>query len=380
MRRFATGPALAAALLAGLGCVSDPPTVPPTELTAMDAEVTLAKRWTASVGKAGRGRFEPFQDEERLIVASGDGEVTAFDRRTGMERWRTDLDTRLTSGVGGGEDALYVGSVDGNVHALDAADGTVRWRVPMSSEVLVAPTAGFGAVVVRSVDGRVVALEPADGRERWSASNVPPALTVTGYGRPLLVDGGVLIGLDDGRLLALDLGTGRVIWEAVLSVPSGRSEVERLVDLDADPQVDDAGIYAVNYQGRATRLEPARGQAVWSVPLSSTAGLALGATRVLVVDEEDGLHALERETGREVWSSEALRGRRLSPPAVIDDGRAVVVGDFEGFVHVVSMDDGRLLGRVRASRQAITSRPVVDGDTFHVQGEDGRIGVYAIAR
>ena len=125
---------------------------------------------------------------------------------------------------------------------------------------------------------------------------------------------------------------------------------------------------------------PARGQTVWSVPLSSASGIAFGGTRLVVVDEEDGLHALEREGGRVAWTSEALRGRRLSPPAPIDGGRAFVVGDLEGYVHVISLEDGRPLGRVRAAKGPITSRPVVDGDTFHVQDEDGGVGVYTIAR
>ena len=379
--------AFAAALCGAalVGCASAPPAVPPTELTPITAEVTPARRWSASVEKAGRGRFEPWVDAERVVVADGKGRVTAFDRDGGRRLWVTELDERLASGVGGDANSdaatrLYVGSADGVVHAVDAATGERLWNATVSSEVRVAPVEAFGAVVVRSVDGRVVALEPEDGGERWSVSNTPPALTVAGYSRPLLVDGGALVGLDDGRVVALALDTGRAIWESVLSVPSGRSEVERLVDVDADPLVGDAGIYVVGYQGRAARLEPARGQVVWSRPMSSTAGLALAGDRLVVVDEEDGLHALERESGRELWSSESLRGRRLSPPAVLPGGDAFVVGDFEGYLHVVALDDGRLIGRTRPARGPITSRPVVDDGRVFVLGEDGRTASYDIAR
>ena len=388
MRRSRAVRGAFAAALGGMvlaGCASAPPAVPPTELTPITAEVTPARRWSASVEEAGRGRFEPWVDAERVVVADGKGRVTAFDRDGGRRLWVTELDERLASGVGGdanGDAAtrLYVGSADGVVHAVDAATGERLWNATVSSEVRVAPVEAFGAVVVRSVDGRVVALEPEDGGERWSVSNTPPALTVAGYSRPLLVDGGALVGLDDGRVVALALDTGRAIWESVLSVPSGRSEVERLVDVDADPLVGDAGIYVVGYQGRAARLEPARGQVVWSRPMSSTAGLALAGDRLVVVDEEDGLHALERESGRELWSSESLRGRRLSPPAVLPGGDAFVVGDFEGYLHVVALDDGRLIGRTRPARGPITSRPVVDDGRVFVLGEDGRTASYDIAR
>ena len=266
------------------------------------------------------------------------------------------------------------------MHALAADGGEELWRAAMSSEVLVPPSAGFGAVVVRSVDGRVVALEPEDGEERWSVSNTPPALTLAGYGRPVPVDGGVLVGLDDGRLLALSLDSGRVIWESVLSIPSGRSEVERLVDLDADPRAGGEGIYVVNYQGRAARLEPARGRTTWSVPMSSSVGLAVAGERIVVVDEEDVLHALDRDSGRELWRSEALRGRRLSPPAVLADGAGVLLGDLEGYAHVVSLEDGSLIGRARPAKAPIVTRPIVRGEEVLVLGSDGRLGAYGVSR
>jgi len=371
----------AALLLLGMaGCVAAPPLVPPTELTAIEPGVTFARRWKADVGEAGRGRFEPVSSDERIIMADARGVVTALDRRTGMRQWSTDLDTRLASGVGGNASQVFVGGADGVVHALSSDAGEELWQASMSSEVLVAPVAAFGAVVVRSVDGRIAALEPEDGSERWSVSETPPALTVTGYGQPLLVDGGALVGIDDGRLLALSLDNGRKIWETVLSVPSGRSEVERLVDLDADPRADDAGIYVVNYQGRAARLEPARGQVIWSLPLSSTRGLELSDGQVVVVDDEDGIHALDAESGRKLWSSEALRGRRLGPPAVLDDGSGIVVGDFEGFVHMVSMTDGSLTGRTRASKEPIDARPIIADDVVYVLASDGIVNAYEIAR
>lgn len=371
--------ALMVALLV-VGCANDPPAVPPVELAAFDQQVTFARRWTASTGDAGRGRFEPLVSSERVVVADARGEITAFDRQNGMRLWQADLDTRLASAVGGDESAVYVGTTDGVVHALNATDGKPLWLAESSSEILVPPVTGFGVVLVRSVDGRVVALEPNDGSERWSVSQTPPALTVTGYSRPLLVDGGALVGFDDGRLLALSLTNGRTIWESVLSVPSGRSEVERLVDVDADPRTDDSGIYVVNYQGRAARLEPGRGQVVWSVPMSSTSGLDLAGESVVVVDDEDGVHGLDAATGRTLWSSEALRGRRLSPPAMLGDGSAFVVGDLEGYAHVLSMDDGALIGRVRVSKAPVTARPQVDGDSVVVLASDGDVAAYEVAR
>ena len=360
---------LAGLLLAACGSV--PPRVPPTELADIERSVDIAERWTERLDDARRGRFDPLVTEDAVYAAAGNGEVARLERETGRTVWEVDLDVELSSGVGGDDERVYVATGDGTLVALSVEDGSEAWRTRTSSEVLAPAAAGFGALAVRSADGRLVALEPDTGTERWSASWTPPALTVHGYGTPRLLDGGMLVGLDDGRLIALDTRNGREIWTSALSVASGRSEVERLVDLDADVALDDAGIYAVNYRGRAVRLEPARGEPVWSVPMSSVSGLALADEVVVVVDDESVVHGLDKATGREVWAQDALRGRRLSPPALA--GEAVVVGDLEGYVHALRPTDGALVGRSRPARSAIRARPVGDAESLVVQAIGGRV-------
>ncbi len=360
---------LAGLLLAACGAV--PPRVPPSELGDIEPSVAIAERWSERTGGARRGRFDPLVTDDAVYAAAGNGEVTRLERETGRTVWEVDLDVELSSGVGGDDERVYVATGDGMLVALSVEDGTEAWRTRTSSEVLAPAAAGFGALAVRSADGRVVALDPDTGTERWSASWTPPALTVYGYGTPRLLDGGMLVGLDDGRLVALDTRNGREIWTSSLSVSSGRSEVERLVDLDAEVALDDAGIYAVNYRGRAVRLEPARGEPVWSVPMSSVSGLVLAQDVVVIVDDESVVHGLDKATGREVWTQDALRGRRLSPPALT--GEVAVVGDLEGYVHALALADGALVGRARPARSAIRARPVGDADSLVVQAEGGRV-------
>ena len=360
-------------------CTSEPPPVPPAELESFTSEVQLLRIWSAKAGKAGRGLFEPLVIGDQIYTANREGEVTAFDAGTGMRQWRRQLDVTLTSGVGGADDLLFVSDSDATVHALDASTGESRWQASMSSEVLMPVVYGFDVVAMRSVDGRLVTLEPEDGTERWSLSNTPPALTLNGYSRPLLLDGGVLAGLDDGRLLALNMLSGDVIWESVLSVPSGRSEVERLVDVDADIVIDDEGIYVANYQGRAARLEPARGQIIWSTPLSAGAGIALDDSGLIVVDEDDSIRKLDKETGQQLWINDSMPGRRFSAPAFTPQGD-VLVGDVEGFLHVLDADDGRVLGRARPGNNPIVARPLRVDDTVYVQARDGAVTAYRFAQ
>ena len=362
-----------------VACTSEPPPVEPTELTPAASDVQLLRIWRSNGGDAGRGLFEPLVSDQQIIVANRAGMVSAFAAENGMRKWRRDLDIPLTSGVGGSSDLLFVSDVNANVHALDPANGEDKWQAQASSEVLMPVVANFGVAVLRSADGRVAALEPEDGSERWSMSNTPPALTLNGYSRPLLLDGGVLTGLDDGRLLAVDMASGRLIWETVLSVPSGRSEVERLVDIDADIAVDNQGIYVANYQGRAARLEPARGQIVWSSPLSVGSGIALDDSGLIVVDEDDNIIKLDKETGRQLWINDTMTARRFSPPAFTPDGD-IIVGDVEGYVHVLDADDGTALGRARPASEPIAARPLRVDDTMYVLATDGTLTAYRLTR
>lgn len=373
-------PLLAGLMLGTLGaCSSEPPPVPPAELVSTSAEITLLRLWSSKVGDAGRGRFEPWVGDEQVIVANRRGKLTSLSRDNGMRQWRSELDVRLTSGVGGSNEQIYVSDTDGMVHALNPQDGSIVWQSEGSSEVLVPVAEGYGVAIVRSTDGRVAALEPADGTERWTVSNTPPALTLNGYSRPLLLDGGVLIGLDDGRLLALNLDTGKLIWEAVISVASGRSEVERLVDIDSDIAIDDEGIYVANYQGKAARLEPSQGQIVWSIPLSAGSGLALNDDHLVVVDDADTVHLLDKQTGQTVWTNETMPGRRLSPPAFTPAGD-VVFGDVAGYVHVLDAQTGASIGRTRLTDKPISARPFQTDETVYVQATDGVVAAYRFAR
>ena len=366
--------AVAASLLLA-ACTSEPPPIEPTALRPVEGDVKLLRIWRSKGGDAGRGLFEPLLTDEQIIVANRKGQVTAFAIDNGMRKWRRELNVGLTSGVGGSSELLFVSDVNANVHALDPETGEQKWQSQASSEILMPVVSDFGVAVLRSADGRVAALEPEDGTERWTMSNPPPALTLNGYSRPLLLDGGVLTGLDDGRLLAVDTSSGRIIWETVLSVPSGRSEVERLVDIDADIAVDNEGIYVANYQGRAARLEPARGQIVWSSPLSVGSGIALDDTSLIVIDEDDNIIKLDKATGRQLWINETMTARRFSPPAFTPEGD-IVVGDVEGYVHVLDIEDGTVLGRARPTQKPIAARPLLVDDTLYVLATDGVLTAY----
>lgn len=348
------------------------PVVPPTELASINVESKLDRLWSTKLDKSVKGRFQPVVNDGVVYAASRIGEVIAIDQASGKRKWTKKLGVSLSSGVGVSESRVYVSTGEGLVLALDATNGKQLWQSQASSEVLVPISAGFGSVIVRSADGRLLSLDPATGEEQWSVTYTPPALTINGYSRPLLLDGGVLVGLDDGRLLALSSDTGSILWESVVSVPSGRSEVERLADIDGSIRVDDTAIYAVNYQGRLARIEPAKGQIVWSVPMSSTAGLDISDTSIFVVGDDDEIHAFDKLGGQLLWKQDALKHRRLSAPHFLNND-SVLVGDLEGYLHILSATDGRLIGRSRVAKKSIFPEFISTEDTVVVQSADGTV-------
>jgi outer membrane protein assembly factor BamB len=372
-------PVLLSVLLSVLlgACAANEPRIPPSELKPITQDVSVGPVWSRNLDDSGRGRFEPLVTEASVTVADEDGVVVRYERQSGDVLWRVALKRQLVSAVGGNDELVFVAGRDGWVLALDAESGDESWRTQVSSDVLAPVALAFDTAVVRSADGRVVRLNLADGTERWSSSWTPPALTINGYGRPLVVDGGVLVGLDDGRVVALNSANGRVLWEAVLSRPAGRSEVERMVDVDADIAVDTDGIYAVNFQGRAVRLEPSRGGVDWAVEMSSTSGLTVGDAKVVIVDDEGHVHALDKSSGSTLWTQEALRGRKPSAPALV--GGSVVVGDFEGYLHVLDANTGLIQGRREIAHGAIRVQPQGDQRGLVVQSIEGEVRVVRLS-
>lgn len=353
------------------GCAVEPVT-PPTALKTIENRLGIDWLWSYKIDKSAKGRFKPLLLNDVVYAANRVGELVALEHATGKLIWKRNLDLLLSSGVGGSEDALFVSTNDGVILAFNTANGNLLWEAQASSEVLAPVSAGFGSVVVRSADGRILSLDPASGEELWKVTYTPPALTLNGYSQPMLLDGGVLVGLDDGRLMALGSNDGQPLWESIVSLPSGRSEVERLADIDGSIRVDDSAIYVVSYQGRLARVEPSKGEIIWSVPMSSTAGLVVSENAAIVVGDDDELRAFDKSNGQLLWKQGGLKHRRLSAPQMFAEN-LVIVGDVEGYLHIINSTNGRLVGRRRIAEKLIYPDIPLQEDTLLVQSADGTI-------
>jgi len=351
------------------------PEVVPTPLATIDAGFTATKSWSYHLSLADD---KAYGSAQQIVIAAGNvyvsdskGVVYAVDAGQGKEQWKTETALSLASGVSSGQGLVLVGSHDGDVLAMDGADGQVRWQSRVSSEVLAPPVISEGVAIIRSIDGKLTALDVVDGRRLWSYQAKVPTLSLHGISAPLIYQGRVVAGLADGRVVALALEDGRVMWETAIAVPQGRSELERLVDVDANPVQFDGVLYAAAYQGRVVAIDMRSGRLLWARELSVYRGLAVDEKALYVVDHEDGLWALSRRNGATLWKQEGLLARSLTAPLL--DGDHVITADVEGYVHWLKRQDGGFVGRSRIANMAVTVLQKDDNGALYAVAQDGRM-------
>jgi outer membrane protein assembly factor BamB len=356
MRSAGTLVVLAAcALLAA--CDKDTVVDPPAELVDIKSVLPVDKLWSTGVGGGGealRLALGLAHEEDVLYAAARDGKVRAIDAANGRTRWQTDTKLELSAGPGAGNGLVVVGTNDG--------------------EILAAPLVAGDRVVVRSVDGRMRALLASDGSEAWMVEDIVPRLSLRGTAPPVLAGSTVICGFDSGKVMAVTLESGEILWQAQVSTPKGRSELERLADVDAAVQVDGGDVYAVGYQGRAAMIALDSGQIWWARDLSSYRGLALDDANLYVATSEGDVVALRRRDASILWTQQGLKRRWLSTPAVV--GPAVMVGDFDGYLHWLDRESGTFVARERPGRDRISVAPLVVGDRVFVIDDGGEIVAY----
>lgn len=353
---------------------------PPAELLELTPEIKVNIVWQNSAGVGSDEMYlklVPAVMDDKIIVADRNGLVQARDLTTGDTIWEAETELKISAGPGLGYNTVLVGTSDAEIVALNIADGSIRWTVGVSSEVLSIPQLRRNVVVVRTVDGKLTGLEEGSGRELWVYERSVPALSLRGTGTPVIEGDRVIEGYASGKLIAVRLNDGKVEWEGSVAVPEGRSELERMVDLDADPIVINDVIFIASFQGGVFAVALEDGQVLWRrKELSSYAGLS-GDWRYLYVSDEAGdVWALDQRNGAALWKQTELHRRKLSGPVVYKD--YLVVGDFEGYLHWLSPYDGRQLARIQIGEDPIAATPVVHNEVLYVYSEGGDLAAVTV--
>lgn len=354
-------------------CSSTPTGREPAELHDFKEKANIEIRWKRHVGEIGSAGIQPAVTHDAVYAANADGELFRLDPVNGKKVWKVDCGFKISGAVGAGEGLVVVGGLKSELAAFDE-NGKLRWLTKVSSEVLSAPQIVDGMVVVRGSDGRIAALSAEDGKRQWVYERSTPSLIVRNHAGVNIQHGVVYAGFAAGKLVAISMLNGAVIWEAAVSQPRGNTELERICDITSVPSVDSEKVCAVAFQGRLACFDDKQGAMMWSRDVSSDKGLALLRNTLYVTDAEGTVLALDNSTGSTLWKNDQLFMRRVSAPYVME--KYVVVGDFEGYLHVLSRDDGSLLARIKTDGSPILFAPVALGKGLLLQTRDG--GVYSI--
>lgn len=377
--RYATFTVLLAVL--GLAACSSNKVVEPEPAKLPDlpeAAVKWQKQWSVSVGSGLDGeylRLRPAVASDTIYAASRDGVLLAVDRESGKLRWKQKTGLALTGGVGAGYGMVLAATGKGEVVAFKAEDGSQLWRSALSAAVLSVPALDAGVVVAQSADGKVYGLKREDGSRLWVHDTSVPVLSLRGGASPLLTQGAVFVGTAGGKVEAIEAESGIMAWEVRVATNQGRSELERMVDVNGDLLLEGKTLYSLGFQSQLTAVDVESGRKLWQYDLSGFQDLAGGLGNVYAVDAGSTLFAVDAASGKAVWKQPDLAWRGLSGPVV--SGSYLLVGDNKGYVHVLAQTDGRVLGRFRPDSSPVEALLAEQG-TVYVYGVKGRLSAWRL--
>ena len=367
---------------------------PPNPLVEFRPLINVIELWKKNNGVGTDEQYlklAPVIVNQRLYIVDSAGSIGAMDATNGKRLWQRKIaasesidgdsgwlrgggDIHITGGPGYGENTLMVGSLEGEVISLSAENGSELWRTRVSSEVLSAPQRASDIVIVRTIDGKVFGIDGDKGRRLWIYDRTVPPLTLRGTSTPA-IDGGIVVaGFDGGKMAALDVRTGKLLWETSISAARGRSELERMVDIDSEPMIVDGTVYIATFQGHVAAVQLETGRILWSSDLSSYAGFSADEQNIYVSDEDSHVWALDRFSGSVLWEQDNLHARATTAPAAIGD--QIVVGDLEGYLHWISKKTGEFTARERLCKDPVIAKPIVVGKIVYAYCSDGRLAAY----
>ena len=376
--------ALTVAALSLAGCSSWNPLVSvglmnapanqPTKLAPINAVVTPRAVWSTKVGKARGYDFRPVYSGGRIYAADGDGTISALDEDSGKVVEKIETKKKLSGGVEVGDGMVVAGTMKGEVVAIDVG-GKPRWEAKVGGEVIAPAAVSNKMVVIRTADGRIMGLSADDGKRKWIFQRQSPALLLRSESGVLAIGKDVVAGYPNGKLIALDIETGQQTWEVTVSLPRGATELERIADVAGLPMVDGANVCAGAYQGKVACFDIASRNQIWSRDVSTSRTVAVDKKNVYVVDDTSAVQALDKGSGASVWKQDKLVNRHLTAPVMLD-GR-VVVGDLDGYLHVLSPDNGEIIGRLKTDGTQVTSIVPIAGGLI-VQTAGGTVALVKI--
>ena len=371
--------AAAVALLSGCsGNVQPDPA--PKPLTPISETTRFEGVWSHGIGSLGRADYPiaPALENGMLYAANAKGVLQAFHADNGRQAWEQALQVPVSSPITADASQLYLGTRKGEVLAIDASNGALHWRAQVASEVLTAPQVNSQQVLIQSSDGTLTALDRLTGHVQWVYAASQPTLTLRTASTPRTIDPVTFAGFANGRLALFANNDGHMMWDMRLAIPRGASEIDQLTDVSGQPVLtEDGHLFATSYHGQLVSLNVRTGEALWSRNLSSYRSPVYANGTLYVVDERSHLMAFDAATGNPRWTNDQLEGRNLTAPLAI--GHQLIVGDLDGYLHIIDANTGTLEGRRKAGGNGVALTPLSDGEHIFVMTQDGHLIAYRLA-
>ena len=364
-----------AALLSACGSPSNVDA--PAELKSFKKLYRVDVDWQRDVGSMTTpgGRMRAAAGNNSIYVVDDSGQVSSLNADSGKLNWTSSLGKTVSTGITVGDSKLAFATRDGEVIVLSALDGTKVWTANVLGAVLSVPAIGNGKVYVQTEDGRVVALSERDGTVAWTVERTVPALSLRGNSGTVYVQGLLAVGFANGHVVGIDSRNGRVIWDRVVSYPTGRSDVDRISDVDAPPVIMGYRLFGASYQGKLMAMDLRNGEVLWTRPMSAYLPFSADARNLYIVNDEGVVLAIDQATGANVWVQNDLKNRVSTQPLLFEG--KVVVGDKEGYIHILDSSNGVISGRYSGDGSRILSHLVTDGRIYSLT-EKGRLIAYTI--
>ena len=325
----------------------------PKELFSYENQKDLSITWNLSFdGENEIGNFEPGFSSQNLFFADSEGTLSSIAMNNGETVWSTELNF-LASGTAAGFGIVVVADVDGNVIALDQKDGAQLWSTNVKGEILSKSVIDTKIVVVKSGSGELIGLNRVSGEIEWSYRSKLPPLTVRGSSSPVLSDDKVFVSFDNGRLGVFDINSGFPLWDGAISYVSGTSELANLIDGDSSPVIEGGLVYTTNYQGNLNIFDIAQKRSVWTNEISSFYSPIIMRGLLIVAEADSTMKSFSLTSLEESWINEDYLNRELSNP--VSYKGSLIVGDFEGYIHIIDPLNGKTIGRKKLSRKPIKS-------------------------
>ena len=355
---------------------------PAGSVPRVEQQIDLKKSWRRDIGAGYTNNnflLIPYVEAGKIYAAEPKGGVVALDTQTGKVLWRRDIGEALAAGVGVGGATVVVVTREGEVVGLGATDGLVLWRKKVGSEVLARPVISGDKVLLRSTDGQVIGLSLSSGKIVWRVRRAVPALSVRGLSAPLILEDVAVVGFASGRLSGIDPETGRELWNVPISRPSGSNEIDRLVDIDTDPYRIGDLLFVAAYQSQITALSLQTKRIQWQAALSTVRSIGSSGQLLLVTTDDGSVAGVTAGIGKVEWIQDKIRGRGVTAPLGLGNSAKAVVGDYEGYLYLIDVASGELLGHKKGRGGAVMGIFSIDEDgNFLTLSENGALAAWSV--